>query len=112
MTDAEFEELLTRLDALVTEFEQHPDPAVSARVLEMLQHVDAVHREGLGRLVALIAARDRELLDGATQDSVVRILLALYDLDPGGERERRAFIPLTQLEASAHAARARREGRP
>jgi hypothetical protein len=112
MTDAEFEELLTRLDALVTEFEHHPDPAVSARAIEMLQHIDAVHREGLGRLVALIGAHDPKILDGATHDAVVRILLALYDLDPGGERERRAFIPLTHLEASAHAMRARREPEP
>ena len=112
MTHAEFEELLTRLDALVTEFEQHRDPAVSARALEMLQHIDAVHREGLGRLMALVAARDGRLPDGVTHDAVVRILLALYDLDPGGERERRAFIPLTHLEASAHAVRARRENEP
>jgi hypothetical protein len=112
MTDAEFEELLTRLDALVAEFEQHPDPVVSARALEMLRHIDAVHREGLGRLVALIGAHDPKILDGATHNAVVRILLALYDLDRGGERERRAFIPLAHLEASAHAMRARREPPP
>ena len=112
MTDAEFEELLTGLEALVTEFEHHADATVSARTLEMLQHIDAVHREGLERLVALIGVRDPKILDSATHDAVVRILLALYDLDPGGERERRAFIPLTHLEASAHAMRARREPEP
>ena len=111
MTDAEFEELLTRLDTLVTEFEQHPDPAVSARALEMIQHVDAVHREGLGRLVALISGRDPKFLEDAAQDSIVRILLALYDLEPGGARTPAAFIPLTQLEASAQLVRARREDR-
>jgi hypothetical protein len=111
MTDAEFEELLNRLDALVTEFEQHPDPVVSARALEMIQHVDAVHREGLGRLVALIGGRDPKFLEDAAQDSVVRILLALYDLGPGGARADAAFVPLTQLEASAQLVRARREDR-
>ena len=108
MTDAEFEDLLTRLDALVTEFEHHPDPAVSASALEMLQSIDAVHREGLGRLVELISRSAPTVLEAAVHDPVIRILLALYDLDPGGERERRAFIPLSQLSASAQAARARR----
>lgn len=109
MTDAEFEDLLTHLDALVTEFERHPDPVVSARALEMIQHVDAVHREGLGRLVALIARRDPEGLEEMAREPIVRILFALYDLAPGGQ-ERGAFIPLAQLEASALAVRARREG--
>jgi|SRR5215469_18104301 len=108
MTAAEFEDLLTRLDALVTDFEHHPDPAVSARALEMIHHVDAVHREGLGRIVALISARDPKLIEEATRDPIVRILLALYDLEPGGGRERGAFIPLADLEASALLARARR----
>ena len=109
MTDAEFEDLLTRLDALVTEFERHPDAVVSARAIEMIQHVDAVHREGLGRLVALIDRRYPQFLEEARRDPVVRILLALYDLGPGSS-ERSTFVPLAQLEASALAARARREG--
>src|SRR5215475_6130602 len=94
MTDGEFEELLTRLDALVTEFEQHPDPVVSARALEMIQLVDAVHRAGLGRLAALIHGRDPKLLEDAAQDSIVGILLALYELDPSRSSERGAFAPL------------------
>jgi len=110
MTDAEFEDLLTHLDALVTEFEHHPDAVVSARAIEMIQHVDAVHREGLARLVALIGRRDPQCLEEAARDPIVRILLALYDLAPGGQ-ERGAFIPLAHLEASALAARARREDR-
>ena len=108
MTDTEFEQLLTRLDALVTEFEQHPDPVVSARALEMIQLVDAVHRAGLGQLAALIRRRDPKLLEDAAHDSIVRILLALYDLEPGGGPERTGFVPLAQLEASARAARAHR----
>jgi hypothetical protein len=112
MTEAEFEALLTRLDTLVTEFEQHPDLVVSASALEMIQLVDAVHREGLGRLVALIGGRDPKFLEDAAKDSIVRVLLALYDLEPGGARAHAAFIPLTQLEASAQLMRARREDRP
>jgi len=109
MTDAEFEDLLTRLDALVTEFEQHPDPVTSARALEMIQLVDAVHRAGLGQLVALIRRRDPKLLEDASQDRIMRILLALYDLEPGGDPVRGAFVPLSQLQASARLVRAHRE---
>jgi hypothetical protein len=106
MTEAEFEELLTHLDALVAEFEEHPDPAVSARALELIRHVDAVHREGLGRIVGLIGRRVPELLEEAARDPVARILLALYDLAPAG-RKSAAFVPIADLERSAAAARAR-----
>lgn len=108
MSANEFEELLTRLDALVAEFEGHQDPAVSARVLELIRQVDAVHRAGLERLTALVARRHPELLDEMAVDPVAGLLLTLYDLTPGGRRNA-AFIPLAQLEASAYAARARRE---
>jgi len=111
MTQAEFEDLLTRLDLLVAEFEQHPDPAVGERVLDLIRHVDAVHREGLGRLAGLIARSDPRVLDEVARDPVVRILFALYDLEPAG-RQDAAFIPLTALQASALAARSRRESRP
>jgi hypothetical protein len=107
MTGAEFEELLTRLDALVAEFEEHPDPVVSARALEMIQLVDAVHRAGLGRLAELIRRRDPKALEDAAQDGVVSILFALYELELGASAEAGAFVPLAQLEASARAARAR-----
>jgi hypothetical protein len=47
----------------------------------------------------------------AAADPVVRILLALYDLEPGGSPTA-TFIPLERLAQSAAAARGRREGRP
>lgn len=108
MSPREFEELLTRLDALIAEFEGRQDPAVSARVLDLIRQIDAVHRAGLERLVALVGRRHPELLDEVAADPVLRLFLTLYDLMPGGERNV-AFVPLAQLEASASAARLRRE---
>jgi hypothetical protein len=105
MAPEEFEDLLIRLDALVGELEAHPDARVRARALDLLRHVDAVHREGLGRLAGLIRGRDPELMAEAALDPVVGLLLSLYDLAPAAPR---AFIPLERLEASAAAARARR----
>src|SRR3989442_802990 len=83
-----------------------PGPAVSARALELIRHVDGVHREGLARLVGLIGRRAPQLLDEAARDPVLSLLLALYDLAPAGDRGA-AFIPLADLERSAAAARAR-----
>ena len=57
---------------------------------------DAVHREGLGRLVELVGRRDPRLLDDAGQDPIAGILLSLYDLAPF-----RSFVPLERLQASA-----------
>jgi hypothetical protein len=111
MTEREFEELLNHLDALVAGFEAHPDPELSARALELIRHVDAVHREALTRLVGLIARRDPHLLDEAGRDPIVGILLALYDLAPGGPAGA-AFIPLADLERSAAAARGRARRHP
>jgi hypothetical protein len=45
----------------------------------------------------------------AVIDPVIRILLALYELEPGGS-PRAAFIPLERLAQSAASARARGEG--
>lgn len=105
----EFERLLMSLDALITEFEGHQDREVSARVVELVHRVDAVHRAGLERLVAVVASRRPELLDEMAADPVVGLLLTLYDLLPRGGPSA-AFVPLAQLEASAFAARIRREG--
>src|SRR5207253_3157113 len=50
LTDADFEAAAEHLDALVQEFEALPFPQVRERVFDLLQTVDAVHREGLCRL--------------------------------------------------------------
>jgi hypothetical protein len=106
MTEAEFQDLLRHLDALVSWFESHPDPEVSGQALALIRHVDAVHREGLERLVGLIRRRDPTLLDEARHDPIVSVLLALYDLAPASPPTP-TFIPLERLAASAAAARAR-----
>lgn len=111
MTPDEFEALLAHLDGLVAEFEGHPDPSVRERALELLRHVDAVHREGIGRLAQLISHSYPQFLQEAARDPVVGILLALYDLTPSEPRGT-AFIPLSRLERSAAATRARSERAP
>lgn len=68
--------------------ENLPDDEARALVFDLLQGVDALHRETLGRLLALV----QELGGGGLRqrverDPVVRSLLELYDLIPVDERE-------------------------
>lgn len=79
-------EALERLDELVAAFESHPDPEVGAAAAEMLRCVDAAHRSGLGRLLAL--AREAGLGERLGAEPEVRLLIDLYDLDEGGEQRR------------------------
>lgn len=73
--------LIRRLDELIAGFEAHPDPATRERAIALLEGLDRLHREGLGRLVE----RVREgggggILDRALDDPVIGTLLGLYDL--------------------------------
>lgn len=89
---------LDRLDELVQHFEAHPDPAVRAGVLELLQCVDLAHRGGVGRLAALL---DRAgLLSDALAAPEVRLLLDLYELAPAprpAPPPPPGFVPLSSL---------------
>lgn len=107
LTDEEFQTTCRRLDGLVREFEDLPFPEVRDHVFDLLQTVDALHREGLGRLIGFLRDHDQgRWIDRAAQDSVVQTLLELYDLIPIDplrqvktlEEPRPAnFIPLNQI---------------
>jgi hypothetical protein len=112
MTASEFEALLTRVDALIGEFEHHADPDVRQLALGLLHGIDAVHREGIARLVDLLNQRFPRLLEeAAANDPVIRLLLLLYDLAPSASPAP-AFIPLERLQQSAALARTRRSAPP
>lgn len=60
---------------------EHPDPAVRADAAEVLDWIDAYHREGLGRLVEMVRQwRGEIFLEQAALDPVVGELLATYSL--------------------------------
>lgn len=118
MHDAELEALVERINELVEEFDSHPDPEARERAFELLQHVDALHREGLTRVAGMLrAAGHGKLLERLATDEAVRMLLALYDLLPEGASQdrthrtdpteetdrtgngrRRGFVPLDSIE--------------
>jgi nitrite reductase/ring-hydroxylating ferredoxin subunit/Fe-S cluster biogenesis protein NfuA len=81
------DQVVQRLDSLVQVFEQHPIIQVRDEAMEMLGLIDALHREGLQRLVAALQAQEGTLLNQVLEDPVVRMLLTLYDLLPAEPRE-------------------------
>src|SRR2546423_222426 len=76
-------EIAMRLDALVQGFEQHPNEEVRQKALEMLALVDALHRDGIYRLVEILWTGSPAVLEKALQEPAINILLQLYDLAPG-----------------------------
>ncbi len=88
LTDQEtLEQVAQRLDQLVQAFEEHPNIPLRQQVMEMLSLVDALHRQGLQRLVEVLQTQNPALLDQALQEPSVRLLLTLYELMPPESHE-------------------------
>lgn len=96
------EEALTaialRLDSLVQSFEQHPIEQVRQDALEMLGLIDALHRDGIYRLVELLWTGSPAILEKALNDPAVNMLLELYNLVPQDlEPKQQAELALEQV---------------
>ncbi len=85
-------EIMPRVAEIYEHLMKCPDPKVVDAVGEMMDLVDAFHREGLGRLVEMIRAwRGEIFLDSVSQDEVTGEFLAAYDLgEPVDDREMQA----------------------
>lgn len=98
--------LIQQLDDLIALFEQHPDPVTREQVGALLSGLDALHREGLRRLVGTLREFGSDaLIEQATRDQIVKTLLGLYDLvplelpaeEPARPAPAKAFIPLERV---------------
>jgi nitrite reductase (NADH) small subunit len=113
LSDEEFAAIAGQLDALVQEFEGLPFPEIRDMVFDMLQAIDAIHRESLGRLVTLLRVSGQEaLLEQAAEDRAIHTLLLLYDLTPDSYPLPRVdpgrFIPVNHIDIQPpHPARPR-----
>lgn len=83
-----YADVLGRIGELAESLTNHPDPAVAAETVELLDWIDAFHRDGLGRLVEMIRAwRGEIFLDSVDQDEVVGLLLGAYGLGEGRDAQ-------------------------
>jgi Fe-S cluster biogenesis protein NfuA len=83
----------------------HPDTKVSERVLELLDWVDAVHRDGLGRMIDMTRAwRGEIFLESLARDEIVGTMLNAYGLGEGldteAEEEMRKAVDAAMAEIS------------
>lgn len=89
------DELISHLDGLIAAFEEHPDLATREAAMELLQGIDAVHREAFNRLAAFLEDRQAShlLAEAAAADGLVKWVLGLYDAVPDE-------VSLSQVEAA------------
>ncbi len=96
MSDTEelaYEDVLARIGELAEQLTSHPDPAVAAQVGELLDWVDAFHRDGLGQLVEMIRAwRGEIFLESVAGHPVTGALLAAYGLGEDAEQAADAAV--------------------
>lgn len=91
-----YNEIMPRVGELADELLSHPDFAVRGSIEELLDLIDAFHREGLGRLVEMIRAwRGEIFLETVSRDPVTGSFLFAYELgetpdDRDGEFAREA----------------------
>jgi Fe-S cluster biogenesis protein NfuA len=85
--------VLARIGELAEELSKHPDRGVADQVMELLDWVDAFHRDGLGRLVEMIRSwRGEIFLESVSADEVVGTFLGAYGLGEAAETVAEATV--------------------
>ncbi|MDP9457209.1 MAG: NifU family protein [Actinomycetota bacterium] len=83
----EFQHLLEWLGTGVERMEGIEDERTREEVLALLEGIDVLHRQALGRLLELVTNLGGSgLVERASQDPMVRTLLEMYDLPEADER--------------------------
>jgi len=93
-------EIMPRVAEIYESLMEHPDPRIVGAVSEMMDLVDAFHREGLGRLVEMIRAwRGEIFLESVARDDVTGYFLNAYDLGEAPD-EREAMAAAESVDAA------------
>jgi Fe-S cluster biogenesis protein NfuA len=88
-----YDEILVRIGELAEQLTSHPDPKVSEMVEELLDWLDAFHRDGLGRLIEMTRQwRGEIFLEAVAGDPITGTLLEVYGLGEGPEGKEAAEI--------------------
>ena len=83
-----YAQIMPRVGQLADVLLKHPDKNVRDQVQELLDWIDAFHREGLGRLVeAMRSWRGEVILKALAEDPISGTFLGLYDLGEADERD-------------------------
>ncbi len=83
----DFQELLERVGASVARLEEWEDERRRDEVFALLDGVDSLHRQALGRLLEAVGnLGGQRLLERVAEDPMVRALLEMYDLPEPDER--------------------------
>lgn len=83
--DDQLQQRLARVETLVQQAEQLPDPEVRAQVQELVEHLLEFHGAGLARMLAEAAAlgdAGRALVQAWAGDELIASLLLLHGLHP------------------------------
>jgi len=94
---AAFQHLLDWLGTGLERMEEIEDEKTREEVFALLEGIDVLHRQALGRLLELVGGTgDQKIIGRLSQDPVVRTLLEMYDLPEADERTRveRALEPV------------------
>jgi nitrite reductase/ring-hydroxylating ferredoxin subunit/Fe-S cluster biogenesis protein NfuA len=84
---AEFQHLLEWLGTGLERMEGIEDEKTREEVFALLEGIDVLHRQGLGRIFDLIGSLGgQEAVKRISQDPIVRTLLEMYDLPEADER--------------------------
>lgn len=109
MSNDQWDLLLADVNQRIQAMEQLPDGPAKTAVFELLQGIDAIHREALRRLVRLFK---EGVLEKVVSDPAIHTLMELYDLlppdvaSPGPAKQKFPTIPIKAVPAGP-AARAR-----
>lgn len=72
------DETIARIEALIRAIEEYSDPSIKRTVFELLDWLDALHRDGLNRLAGGLASVG--YFDKAMDDPLVAKLFSIYGL--------------------------------
>ena len=89
--DRLFQDNLARIEQLIVDSEQATDPLVREKTKDLLQALLDLHSAGLARLIEIVSRAGESgqaIVQGFTQDELVKPLLLLYGLHPMPVEER------------------------
>ena len=80
MADPDLEAELARLERIIGTFENEPETAVRERVTELIESVDAVHRQLVWAVAQAVHAKSPDLFEALLEDPVASVLFEMYGL--------------------------------